>query len=54
MSLTLHQLKKSYNVVAGLKMLSGFSWDDENGLNIDLNQMSAWNEYVIVSILLPA
>ena len=37
MSSTLHQLKKSYNVVAGLKRLSGFSWADENGLNIDLN-----------------
>ncbi|KAF8799609.1 hypothetical protein BYT27DRAFT_7005294, partial [Phlegmacium glaucopus] len=38
------RLKKSYNVVAALKRLSGFSWDDENGLNIDIKQIFAWNE----------
>ncbi|KAF8805426.1 hypothetical protein BYT27DRAFT_7258539 [Phlegmacium glaucopus] len=25
----------------------GFSWDNENGLNINIKQISAWNEYVV-------
>jgi hypothetical protein len=44
------QLKKSYNIVAALKRLSGFSWDDDRGLNITINELSAWDEYIVVSI----
>jgi hypothetical protein len=45
----LPQLKKSYNVVAVIKMISGYSWDQEKGANITIEQSCSWNDYVAVS-----
>lgn len=43
------QLKKSYNTVAGLKNMSGHTWDEEKGLGITVKSSSSWNKYVAVS-----
>ena len=37
-----------YIVVCRLKNQSGFTWDEEKGLNIDVATDSTWKEYVKV------
>jgi hypothetical protein len=43
-------LKDLYHVVAGLKNVSGFKWDEDNGVDVDENTLPVWNTYVEVSI----
>jgi hypothetical protein len=47
-----HQLKKLYNVIATIKKnMSGFTWDDEKGLKITINEACTWDEYVVVGTI---
>jgi hypothetical protein len=43
------QLRSAYNTVTILKGLSGFSWDDEKGMNIGIGEADAWKTYTIVT-----
>jgi hypothetical protein len=43
-------LKDLYHVVVGLKNVSGFKWDEDNGADVDEDTLPVWNAYVEVSI----
>lgn len=42
------QLRSAYNMVTTLKGLSGFHWDDEQGMNIGVAETNAWSVYTTV------
>jgi hypothetical protein len=44
------QLKDLYHVVVALKNVSGFKWDEDNGVNVNEDTLPVWNAYVEVSI----
>ena len=46
-------LRSAHQVANHLKNLSGFMWDDNKGLNIDVTTTNAWNEYVKVCTSFP-
>jgi hypothetical protein len=43
------QLKELYLVVDALKQVSGFTWDDEYGADINSDNLAIWDTYVEVS-----
>jgi hypothetical protein len=43
-------LKDLYHVVVALKNVSGFKWDEDNGVNVNEDTLPVWKAYVEVSI----
>jgi hypothetical protein len=37
--------KETYLMVDAIKKLSGFTWDDENGANVNVNTLPVWQDY---------
>jgi hypothetical protein len=47
--LSILQLKELYLIVDALKKVSGFTWDDEYGADINSDNLAVWETYVEVS-----
>jgi hypothetical protein len=43
-------LKDLYHIVEGLGNVSGFKWDEDNGVNVNEDTLPVWNAYIEVSI----
>lgn len=45
-------MKETFAIVHSLKQLSGLTWDDERGVDINEDTKHVWEAYIEVSIVL--